>query len=60
VALTGWGQDSDKQAARAAGFDDHLTKPVDPDQVEAVITKLLGGVAAASGDSDAGDSASRA
>ena len=60
VALTGWGQDTDKQAARAAGFDDHLTKPVDPDGVEAVITKLLGGAPAPAGDSDAGDSASRA
>ena len=26
IALTGWGQDEDKQAARAAGFDHHLTK----------------------------------
>jgi PAS domain S-box-containing protein len=41
VALTGWGQDADKQAARAAGFDDHLTKPVDPDDVEAVLSRLL-------------------
>jgi CheY-like chemotaxis protein len=30
VALTGWGQDEDKRRARAAGFDEHLTKPVDP------------------------------
>jgi PAS domain S-box-containing protein len=29
VALTGWGQDHDKQRAKAAGFDRHLTKPVD-------------------------------
>ncbi len=41
IALTGWGQETDKQAARAAGFDDHLTKPVDPDDVEAVLTRLL-------------------
>ncbi|HET9863124.1 MAG TPA: ATP-binding protein [Steroidobacteraceae bacterium] len=41
VALTGWGQDADKQAARAAGFDDHLTKPVDPEDVEAVLSRLL-------------------
>ena len=52
IALTGWGQDPDKQAARAAGFDDHLTKPVDPDDVEAVLTRLLGET---SGQSDAGD-----
>jgi PAS domain S-box-containing protein len=30
IALTGWGQDEDKRRARAAGFDEHLTKPVDP------------------------------
>jgi CheY-like chemotaxis protein len=30
VALTGWGQESDVAAARAAGFDEHLTKPADP------------------------------
>jgi signal transduction histidine kinase len=29
VAQTGWGQDEDRQRAREAGFDVHLTKPVD-------------------------------
>jgi CheY-like chemotaxis protein len=29
VALTGYGQAEDKQRARAAGFDDHLVKPVE-------------------------------
>ena len=28
VAVTGYGQESDRQAALAAGFDKHLTKPV--------------------------------
>jgi PAS domain S-box-containing protein len=41
IALTGWGQEQDKQAAKAAGFDDHLTKPVDPDDVENVLARLL-------------------
>jgi CheY-like chemotaxis protein len=41
VALTGWGQAQDKQAARAAGFDEHLTKPVDPDAVARVLDELL-------------------
>jgi PAS domain S-box-containing protein len=41
IALTGWGQEQDKQAAKAAGFDDHLTKPVDPDDVEGVLARLL-------------------
>src|SRR6185436_13182997 len=59
VALTGWGQETDKQAALAAGFDDHLTKPVDPDDVEAALSKLLGDADTRSRNSDAGDSASR-
>ncbi len=29
IALTGWGQVDDKRKAQAAGFDHHLTKPVD-------------------------------
>lgn len=29
VALTGWGQDTDRSQSRAAGFDAHLVKPVD-------------------------------
>jgi PAS domain S-box-containing protein len=41
VALTGWGQEQDKQAARAAGFDEHLTKPVDPGELERVLGNLL-------------------
>jgi CheY-like chemotaxis protein len=31
VAVTGWGQEKDKNASHAAGFDHHLVKPVDPD-----------------------------
>jgi CheY-like chemotaxis protein len=30
VAVTGYGTDSDRERARAAGFDHHLMKPVDP------------------------------
>jgi PAS domain S-box-containing protein len=33
VAITGWGQDEDRQRAHAAGFNHHLTKPVDPDEL---------------------------
>ena len=29
IALTGYGQESDRARAREAGFDEHLTKPVD-------------------------------
>jgi CheY-like chemotaxis protein len=37
VALTGWGQDHDKELAREAGFDAHLTKPVDPAAFEELL-----------------------
>lgn len=33
LALTGFGQDSDREATRQAGFDGHLTKPVDVSDV---------------------------
>ena len=38
VALTGWGQKSDKLQAVAAGFNHHLTKPVDVDELALLIT----------------------
>jgi CheY-like chemotaxis protein len=31
IALTGWGQESDRERTREAGFDDHLVKPVAPE-----------------------------
>jgi PAS domain S-box-containing protein len=37
VALTGWGQAEDKKRAADAGFDEHLTKPVDPE----LLTRVL-------------------
>lgn len=30
IALTGWGQESDRRRTEEAGFDNHLVKPVDP------------------------------
>jgi PAS domain S-box-containing protein len=30
IAMTGWGQEDDKRRAHRAGFDHHVTKPVDP------------------------------
>jgi PAS domain S-box-containing protein len=39
VAVTGWGKDSDKARARAAGFDHHFTKPVEPDRLLELIRK---------------------
>ena len=39
IACTGWGQDTDRELARSAGFDHHLVKPVDP---EAILHLLSG------------------
>jgi PAS domain S-box-containing protein len=39
VALTGWGQQRDKQNAIEAGFDVHLTKPADPVALEELLSK---------------------
>ncbi len=39
IALTGWGQEDDKRRAREAGFDDHLTKPVDPHRLDALLAR---------------------
>jgi PAS domain S-box-containing protein len=33
-AVTGWGQDSDREKSRAVGFDGHLVKPVDPHELD--------------------------
>ncbi len=41
MALTGWGHADDKERARSAGFDRHLTKPVDPDVVEEILKSYL-------------------
>lgn len=37
VALTGWGQESDRRKTRAAGFDGHLVKPVDPPTLQQLL-----------------------
>ena len=34
IALTGWGQEHDRQRTRAAGFDHHLLKPIEPKSLE--------------------------
>ena len=39
IAWSGYGQDADVQAALDAGFDDHLTKPPDPNRLEHVLVR---------------------
>jgi PAS domain S-box-containing protein len=41
VALTGWGQDADRRRALEAGFDHHLTKPVDPGSLNDLLLRVL-------------------
>jgi signal transduction histidine kinase/ActR/RegA family two-component response regulator len=40
VAVTGYGRDEDKQEAQEAGFDHHLTKPVEFHAIEALLAVL--------------------
>jgi CheY-like chemotaxis protein len=39
IAVTGWGQEADKQAAKNAGFDFHFTKPVELDRLLSVLNQ---------------------
>jgi signal transduction histidine kinase/CheY-like chemotaxis protein len=38
IACTGWGQNEDRQRARVAGFDVHLVKPIQPDEVLRIVS----------------------
>jgi signal transduction histidine kinase/ActR/RegA family two-component response regulator len=45
IAVTGWGQERDKQLALDAGFNHHLTKPIDPRQLAQLLAAESEGVA---------------
>lgn len=38
IAVTGWGQEKDRQLAFEAGFDHHMVKPVRFDQIEEILS----------------------
>ena len=40
IAVTGMGREDDKERAIAAGFDEHLTKPIDYTALQAILAKL--------------------
>jgi CheY-like chemotaxis protein len=40
VAMTGYGQEEDRQRSREAGCNDHWVKPVDPAALEALLASL--------------------
>jgi PAS domain S-box-containing protein len=39
IAVTGWGQEEDRRRSHEAGFNHHLTKPVDPAQLEKLLVR---------------------
>ena len=43
IAVTGWGQESDKARATDAGFNHHFTKPVEPDAITALLARPASG-----------------
>ncbi|HKO22036.1 MAG TPA: PAS domain S-box protein [Candidatus Eisenbacteria bacterium] len=40
VAVTGWGQEEDKRRAREAGFDRHVTKPIDIGTLDRMVAEV--------------------
>ena len=40
VAISGYGTEEDIRRSKAAGFDEHLTKPVDPAQIDQILASL--------------------
>ena len=40
IALTGWGQDTDRRTSKDAGFDGHLVKPAGPDELMTLLASL--------------------
>jgi PAS domain S-box-containing protein len=42
IAVTGYGQEEDRNRSRAAGFDAHLVKPVDPADIKKLMAERLG------------------
>jgi CheY-like chemotaxis protein/two-component sensor histidine kinase len=41
IALTGWGQEEDRRRSKEAGFDHHLTKPVELDALQKLLAGLM-------------------
>jgi signal transduction histidine kinase/ActR/RegA family two-component response regulator len=58
VALTGWGQEQDRRQSKEAGFDHHMTKPVDFDALKTLLAETIGPRRSAGGAVVAGDGGS--
>ena len=47
IAITGWGQEEDFRRSRISGVDEHIVKPVDPDQLFLTLRRCLAQASAA-------------
>ena len=45
IAMTGYGQESDRRRSEESGFSYHLVKPAEPAKVQELLTLLTGGAA---------------
>jgi len=52
IAVTGWGQESDRRKSEASGFNHHLVKPADVGALQAVLASLAGQSEAIMGGAD--------
>jgi PAS domain S-box-containing protein len=43
IALTGFGQEEDRRRSQEAGFDHHLVKPVDPEELQRLLAEVTDG-----------------
>jgi CheY-like chemotaxis protein len=44
IAISGWGQEADRNRSQESGFDRHLVKPVDPAEIFSLLHALQGKV----------------
>jgi CheY-like chemotaxis protein len=42
IAVSGYGSNTDQQLSREAGFDEHLTKPVDLERLNRLLREKVG------------------
>ena len=49
IVLSGFGSDRDREQSAAAGFAEHLVKPVDPSRLAAVLRRLVAGATSGNG-----------
>jgi CheY-like chemotaxis protein len=50
IAVTGWGGDKERERAKDAGFDHHLLKPAQPEQIAELLATVRPGPSTGGGD----------